>query len=272
MGQALPDLIGEAQAAANQFRGDERRAALRVASATYQLARTWTKRVGEYELSLLAADRAVSCALDADDPDMAGAAAWNLGMILSAQGQTAEAREVIRRAIEELRRCLADATPARLAVLGGLHLLAATEAAREDDEDAAHDLLEQATAIAARVGETNHHRMAFGPTNTKLHRISTAVEMGRTSNALELAERTVVESAIPVERRLTFHLDAARCYAGCENQVAAVHMLTKVHGESPEELRYSTAARELLRQLHATARPAIRADLDPLLRAADVPE
>jgi hypothetical protein len=38
-------------------------------------------------LSFLAADRAVSFALDADNPDLSAAAAWNLAMILSAQRQ-----------------------------------------------------------------------------------------------------------------------------------------------------------------------------------------
>jgi transcriptional regulator with XRE-family HTH domain len=78
VGQRLPQLISLAQASANGLHGAERRAALSLASAVYQLARTWTKRVGEYELSLLEAHRAVSCALEADDPDLAGAAAWNL--------------------------------------------------------------------------------------------------------------------------------------------------------------------------------------------------
>ena len=183
MGQVLPDLLGEVQATAAGAEGTARRAALRLASTTFQLARTWTKRVGEFELSLLVADRAVSCAVDADDPDLAGAAAWNLAMILSAQGETAQARAVVDQAIEQLQAPLADPTPARLAVLGGLHLLGATEAARDDDADQTHRLLDEATTIAARVGETNHFRMVFGPTNVALHRISTMAELGRTGQA-----------------------------------------------------------------------------------------
>ena len=271
LGQYLPGLIGLAQAGVNALEGSDRKAALGLASSAYQLARTWTKRVGEYELSLLVADRAVSCAFDADDPDLTGAAAWNLAMILSAQGETSQARSVVSQAIEQLRRHLDDASPARLAVFGGLHLMGATEAAREDDADGSDHLLNEAATIAARVGETNHHRMVFGPTNVALHRISTTVELGRTAQALELAERTVPAGAASVERRLTYHLDAARCYARQKNQVAAVHMLSRVHRESPEELRFNSVARELLRQLSGTARATIRAGLQPLLTAADLP-
>jgi transcriptional regulator with XRE-family HTH domain len=275
VGQRLPGLIRQIQAAVTRLEGTERREALRLASLLYQLTRTWTKRVGEYELSLVAADRAVSCALDADDPNLAGAAAWNVAMILSAQGKTEQSRAVVYRAVEELTPCLEQASSSRLAVFGGLHLLdllGATEAARDDRASEAHRLLDIATKVAAKIGETNHFRMVFGPTNVALHRVSTAVELGRTAEALELAERVAVHRAPAVERRLTFHLDTARCYVRRRNDVAAVHMLQRIHRESPEELRYNSLVRETLRQLKARAKPAIELDLQPLLVAASLPD
>ena len=272
VGQQLPELIRRVQRALGQHEGSERRRALRLGSRLYQLVRTWTKRVGEYELSLLAADRAVSCAIDADDPDLSGAAAWNLAMILSAQGKTAQARDVVHRAIEELEQWMERPSPARLAVFGGLHLLGATEAARNDHASEAHRLLDVATNVAAKTGETNHFRIVFGPTNVALHRVSTAVELGRTAEALQLAERVAVQHAPAVERRLTFHLDTARCYVRRKNDIAAVHMLQRIHQESPEELRYSSLVRETLRQLRGRAAPAIETDLQPLLAAANLPD
>jgi hypothetical protein len=214
----------------------------------------------------------VSCALDADDPELAGAAAWNLAMILSAQGETEQARMVVHHAIEELRPRTDRPSKATLAVFGGLHLLAATEAAREDDADKAEHLLGVASTVAAKTGETNFHRMVFGPTNVALHRISTTVELGRTAQALDIAERTAVEAAPSVERHLTYHLDLARCYMRHSNQVAAVHMLTRIHRDSTEELRFNSVSRELLRQLGGNARAAVRADLQPLLAAAGLPD
>src|SRR2546430_263453 len=120
------------QPARRLYEDGQRRTALREARKFYQLARTWTKRVGEHEMSILAADRAVSCALEADDPDLAAAAAWNVAMILCAQGHVDEASGVVVQAIEELRPLLCDATEARLSAWGGLHLLGAGIAARQD--------------------------------------------------------------------------------------------------------------------------------------------
>lgn len=271
VGQQLPTLVRGCEAAIRLHRGDERRRALRQASKLHQLVRTWTKRVGEHELSLLAADRAISYALDADDPDLAGAAAWNMAMILSAQGKTGPAREVVYWAIDDLRPYLDDASPVRLVVFGGLHLMGATEAARDDKADEVYRMLDVADRLAARVGETNHFRMVFGPTNVALHRFSAAMELGRTREALEMAERVAVDQAPAVERRLTYHLDAARGYARKHNDIAAVHMLQRIHRESPEELRYSVLVRETLRQLSGRAKPAVMPDLRPLLTAANLP-
>jgi transcriptional regulator with XRE-family HTH domain len=272
VGQALPDLLLRAQHAVGALIGAERRRALRLASMVCQLARTWTKRVGEHELSLLAADRAVTYALDADDPDYAGAAAWNLAMILSAQGQLDQARTVAERAIADLRKRLSESSRQRLAVFGGLHLVGAAVAARDDRATDARRLIDAADAVARKTGETNHFRLVFGPTNVQLHRVSTATELGRTTEALSLAERTVAADAAAVERRLTFHLDAARCYARTGNDVAAVHMVHRVHQESPEELQYSSGLRETVRLLIRRAKPAIQAELQPLLTVAGLPD
>ena len=114
--------------------------------------------------------------------------------------------------------------------------------------------------------------MVFGPTNVALHRVSTAVELGRTADALDLVEQVAIDESPAVERRLTYHLDAARSYARKNNDVAAVHMLQRIHRESPEELRYSSPVRETLRQLMGRAKPAIRADLQPMLTAAGLPD
>jgi len=272
VGQNLPDLIRGVQHAMRLHRDDARRRALRQASKLYQLARTWTKRVGEHELSWLAADRAVSAALEADDPDLAGAAAWNLAMIVSAKGHTEHARAIVYQAINELTPLMTDAGPPRLAVWGGLHLMGATEAARDDKAAEAQRLLAEAAPVATRVGETNHFRMVFGPTNLAVHRVSTYVELGRTRDALDLAERVSVGQVPAVERRLTYHLEAARCYARKKNDVGAVHMIQHIHRESPEELRYNVLVRETLRELIRRAKPAVQADLQPLLAAAGLPD
>lgn len=272
VGQALPTLIRDVRVAVAAYGDDERRTALAETAKLYQLVRTWTKRVGEHELSWLAADRAMNAALEADDPDLVGSGAWNLAMILSAKGHTENASAIALRAIENMTHLVADADEARLAVWGGLHLLAATEAARADKAAEADRLLHEASPVADRLGETNHFRMVFGPTNVALHRLSTLVELGKTRDALETAENISVGAVQAVERRLTYYLDSARCYLRMGNNLAAIHMLQRLHGESSEELYYNSIARETLRSLMQHAKPSMRGELDPLLKAAGLPD
>ncbi|HSV66460.1 MAG TPA: hypothetical protein VLJ59_11215 [Mycobacteriales bacterium] len=214
----------------------------------------------------------MAAALEADDPDMAAAAAWNLGMILSAKGYTDEARGVVSHALDDLRPHMDQAAEQRLAAWGSLHLLGAIEAARGDRSAEAWRMLDTAERVAVRTGETNHHRMVFGPTNVAVHRVSVSVELGRTREALDLAERVVIDAAPAVERRLTHRLDVARSYTRKRNDVAAVHMIQHIHRESPEELAHNVLAREVLRELMGRTRPSMSGELQPLLQAAGLPD
>lgn len=272
VGQYLPGLIREARHAVQAVDGEDKRRALQETSKLYHLVRTWTKRVGEHELSWLAADRAISAALEAHDSASAGAGSWNLAMILSAKGYTENASAIVRQAIERMAPNIADADDAWLAVWGGLHLLAATESARLDQASEAERFLNTARPIADRLGETNHYRMVFGPTNVVLHRLSTLVELGRTRDALSVAEGISVTATHSVERRLTYYLDTARSYARSKNDLAAVHMIQRMHQESPEELYFNSTVRETLRELMRRAKPAMRTELTPLLVAAALPD
>lgn len=272
VGQALPTLIRGTRNAVSLSEGTDRRRALAETTKLYQLVRTWTKRVGEHELSWLAADRAMTAAIEIDDPSFIGSSAWNLAMILSAKGHTENASAVAARAIDDMSASMAGASDGKLAVWGGLHLLAATEAARADRAADADRLLAAASPIADALGETNHFRIVFGPTNVDLHRLSTLVELGRTRDALNYAERIDITSALAVERRLTYYLDSARCYARLGSDLSAIHMLKRMHSESPEELYYNSIARETLRSLAHRAKRSMRGDLDPLLSAAGLPD
>lgn len=272
VGQELPALLRTARMAVALHKGQDRRRALREASKLYQLTRTWTKRVGEFDLSWLAADRAVTTALEADDPDLAAAAACNLGMILSGKGHTDEARRVVHRALDDLRPYMDKPTASRLAAWGGLHLLGTAEAARDDHSAEAWRMLDIAEKVAARTGETNHYRMVFGPTNVAVHRVSVSVELGRTREALDLAGRVAVDAAPSVERRLTHRLDVARSYTRKRNDLAAVHLIQHIHRESPEELAHNVMVREVLRELMGRARASMAGELQPLLTAASLPD
>lgn len=86
-----PSLVTEVEQQFRMLQGNdvcsERREIARHASDLYGLLRSFCKRVGRIELSLLSAERAIRTAELADDPVRLAAAQWNLAHVLLADGQ-----------------------------------------------------------------------------------------------------------------------------------------------------------------------------------------
>src|SRR6185437_11533481 len=168
--EVLPDLITDVQSAqrglARGTSADLRREAQRISADLFFLLRTFTKRIGRTDLSLLVADRGVLAAEAADDPVRMAAAKWNLGHILLAQGETDGAEEVAMRAVEDLQRDASDEDTDAVGMTGALWLVAAVAAVRNNDPWTARDRLRDKALPAARLtGDTNVMWTVFGPTN-----------------------------------------------------------------------------------------------------------
>jgi transcriptional regulator with XRE-family HTH domain len=262
-GPMLPDLIAQVRSTVAALDRPARRDGHRVAMYLYLLVRAYAKRIGAFDVALLAADRAWAAADAADDPEYRGAAAWNTALVLSTQGHTEEAAALLRDAIGELQG-IDEPDPGQLAVLGALHLVLAVQDARLRDERRALDALDVAAQAAARTGETNHHRLVFGPTNVGIHRGSVALELSRPGEALRVAERIDVSTSPSIERRYSHYLDLARGYAIQREDLGAVHMLMRADRESPEESRLNLGVRALVRDLLTRETPTTRPDLRPL--------
>jgi DNA-binding XRE family transcriptional regulator len=259
-GPVLPDLIHAVTVALAAAEGDQRREVLRIAADLYLLVRAYAKRVGASDVALVAADRALTAARDADDPIYRGSAAWNLGQVLSNRGHTEESADLCRGAIADLSGS-DNPDPVRLSVLGGLNLLLSVQAARLRDEHTALRALDDAERLAAVTGETDHHWMFFGPTNTGIHRAAVVLELSRPGEALRVGERVDVGRAGSVERRHSHYLHLARGYATQRDDLAAVHMLMRADRESPEDSPLNLLMRSTVRELLARETPTTRPEL-----------
>jgi len=255
----LPALISDVQAAQRQLEaaGDEqRREGQRVAADLYFLLRSFAKRIGRPDLSLLVADRGVLAAQTAEDPVRVAAAKWNLGHILLAQGDAEAAEDVAIGAIEELERQDVSGSHDAVAMTGALWLVSAVAAVRNGDPWAARERVRDKALPAARVtGEGNVMWTVFGPVNVALHAMSLEMEMGEAAEALRLADG-IDTSALPSrERRLTFALEVARCYEQRRDDPGVFLHLIDAEASGPEDMRYNQLARELVQGLLKRARP-----------------
>ncbi|MFF9594073.1 helix-turn-helix domain-containing protein [Streptomyces sp. NPDC014646] len=256
----LPSLITDVEIAvrAPSTEAVERRAILRAAADLYGLLRSYCRRAGRHDLSLMAADRARRAAQDADDPLRIAAAAWNLGhALLSQAGDEQAAADVALSAAEELRRELT--TPDAVAVRGALELVAVVADARTHRAWAARDRLNQRVVpLAGQAGEGNVQWTVFGPTNTDLHAVSVEMLDGDAVEGLRLADQVDIARLPSRERQFTFGLEVARCYDLRREDAAVLVHLLELEDLAPEDLERSPLARELVASLVRRARPAFR--------------
>jgi transcriptional regulator with XRE-family HTH domain len=273
-GPLLPDLITDVQSAARLLRpsadATARREAARLSADLYFLLRTFTKRIGRTDLSLLVAHQAVRAAEDADDPLRIAAATWNLGQVLLATNEPEIAEGITIEAATELRPHTQD-NPDYLALYGALWLVAAIAQARHRDAWTARETLQDHAAAAAEVtGEGNVLWTVFGPMNVALHAVSIEVEAGESAEALRLADAIDPAKCPSRERRATFSLDLARCYHLRHQDTGTVLHLLAAERESCEDMYYNPLARDLVRGLLRHARPSLAPQVRDLAARIDL--
>jgi transcriptional regulator with XRE-family HTH domain len=268
----LPALITDVEHAVRAHRGGDdstsRREVLRVAADLYGLLRSYCRRTGRLDLSLMVADRAIRAAEDADDPVRIAVGTWNLGHVLLSHtdpGAVEEAKDIALHAADQLRRT-APASQDAAAVEGALELVAVvSDARRRRWADARRRLAERATPLAQRVGEGNVAWTVFGPTNVALHAISIEMLAGDAAEGLRLADQVDVRQLPSRERRFTHQLELASCHALRRDDAAVLVHLLDLEDLAPEDLVRSPLAHDMILQLQQRIRPVFRRQLYGLI-------
>ncbi|GAA3834329.1 helix-turn-helix transcriptional regulator [Streptomyces coacervatus] len=245
---ALPGLLRTAQELEDLPPGDQRRRGLAVSARTHHLAATTLAKIGESDLSWLAAERAMRAADESEDPLSLVSAARSGTHALLANGRYADALELGDTAAAWLASQVHDDDPAALSLLGMIHLRAAVAAARHQDRPTANSLLEKANRLAERLGsDENHWQTCFGPTNVVLHRLSIELDLENIPYVVEHGGIDV--SHMPAERAVSHRIDYARalCFRGRVDE--SFSELREAERTSPQLVRNNPRVRETLRDL-----------------------
>ncbi|MEU6915333.1 helix-turn-helix domain-containing protein [Streptomyces olindensis] len=249
--ETLPGLVADTENAVRAARAGnepvERRALLRAAADLYCLLRSYLRRSGRVDLALLAADRAMRAAEDADDSLRIAAAQWNLGHVLLAVGRPTEAEELALRAAEQAAAARMPQSH-RVAMTGALQLVAVVAAARRRRWWEARERLTRHAAPAARAvsDDSNLAWTVFGPTNVALHAVSIEMEAGETGEALHTADSIDTTGLPSLERKFTFGLEVAACHSQRRDDAAALLALLSLEAIAPQDLARTPLARQLV--------------------------
>lgn len=246
----LPGLLSNADAWHQRAVGEKRRDALLGYSSAYAVAAKLFTKVGAGDLSLLAADRCASAAVEADSVTARGMAAYQVVCALLRNERPEDAEPLAVRMAEETQRQARPDRPTLASVAGSLWLIAAVIASRQTDRDEAWRRLDHAQGLANMLGaDGNFAWTGFGLTNVGIHRVSVAAELGDPAAALRAAESVDLDR-LPAglkSRRAQMHLHLAWAEAQRKRDADAVLHLLEAERIAPESVRYNVIVRELVR-------------------------
>lgn len=268
----LTSLIAELESAVRRSEGDERMALFELLGSTYQAAAAMFTQLGESDAAWVAADRSVLVAENMAEPLAVIAGAFRMAHAFLGLRQLNEAQHVAERAAGVLKPQVEDpeTSPEALSLYGAMHLVLTIVAARDGDRQAAHQYLQEARAIADRLGvDRNDFGTEFGPTNVAIHAVSAAVELGDAGEAIDLA-KNVDTSRLSPERQFRFLLDVARAETQRRHLGEAIGALQKSRAVAPEHFLSHHLPRDIVRDLVQLAGRRVTAELRELARELGV--
>ncbi|WP_309030669.1 helix-turn-helix domain-containing protein [Streptomyces alfalfae] len=247
---ALPGLLQTAQELEDRAgrRGEDRRDCWAVSARTHHLAATTLAKIGESDVSWLAAERAMRAADESDDPLVLASAARSGTHALLANGRYEAAMQLGDTTARWLASQVAENDPAALSLLGMIHLRAAVAAARHQDRPTATQLLARAEVLAEDLGsDENYWQTGFGPTNVLLHRLSIELDLDNISYVVEHGHIDV--DHMPQERSVSHRIDYSRALSLAGRSDEAFAELRTAERTSPQLVRSNPRVRETLRDL-----------------------
>jgi hypothetical protein len=251
LGEHLAGLIPNIEVSAANLNGDQRYAAQKLIVHTYNAASSLLKRLGDVELALMAADRAVRTAQSLDDPLLMAAASYRLANVLLTTSRLDDAREVSLHAADSVAPGKTS-SPLSLASWGGLLLTGAVVSARMGDAPGAWELLGEArTASRMLAIEYADIHTIFGPTNVAIHGVQVAAELGNGDDAVRRGGH-VNADRLPSslhERRGQFLIDLAQGHVLIRSDGIATEALLRAEQAAPEEVRFNPTTHYLVRAM-----------------------
>lgn len=201
-------------------------------------------------LDWLAAERALAAARQAADPAVTASITRNVATLCRGAGRYDAAQRLALDAAGQLSIAGSRATAEHLSLYGLLVCNASYTAAQAGDRSRSVELLDEADAIAGRLGtDHNAHWTAFGPTNVILHRISACYALGDAGTAIEYARQVPPGGIRLPERQARYWVDVARAFHQWGKSAQCYRALIMAERAAPEEVRAQPKVRALAADL-----------------------
>jgi transcriptional regulator with XRE-family HTH domain len=247
VGRTLPIVLLDSQRA---YAASREISSAEVLAEAYQITASTARKLGEFDLAWVAADRGMPIAEETGNRLLIATGAFRVANALLAMGRVSAAYDLNASLADRFEP--APKNPADLSVYGTLLLQAAIAGARKGDNRSARDLIREAHTVAERVGpDRNDYHTAFGPVNVGIHRVSALVELGEGGTAVEAAGIVPKQelARVPRERRANHLVDVARGYSQWGKRDQALITLLDAEELAPAEVRCRPMARAAITDL-----------------------
>lgn len=272
LGQILPDLIRDAQAAA-RTPGPDRREARRILAGVYHLTDFYVAYQSDPSLVWMVADRGLAEAYDADNPYTIACGMWAMVQALRDSGRWEEALTMIASGREMLAPWIErDTTPdAWRGIAGALEAEAALVHARRGRIGEAWAAWDAAEEFAQRLGpDFRHVQTSFSRAVQAANAVTLGVELQRSGEALRAARSIDDTDIVSVPRRARHMIEVARAYDQRGESAAAFALLDRAHRTAPETIGYNSLAKGMLLSLRDSPPTGMARDVRKLCGAVGV--
>ncbi|MFB7269018.1 helix-turn-helix domain-containing protein [Streptomyces sp. NPDC056244] len=246
--QVLPGLLADAHHAA---RGRQEMPVARLSSA-YSLASQVLTKIGRYDQSRLAADRATVYAELSGSPLVAAAAARELSIVLRHQDQSAAAQRHILDAVARVE-ATGLRTDAQASAYAQMLCTTSYTAAVAGDRDQALTMIGEATRAARGLpdGAPDGRLFPLTPAAVDLYAVGVHWALGDAGSALEVGRGLHEGQFKTPERKGRMHTDLGRAWwQRAKPEQTAAELLSAVR-VSPGEVRDRPAIRKIVAELRS---------------------
>jgi transcriptional regulator with XRE-family HTH domain len=268
----LPALLTQLHAACTTLDGEAKLRAHALSADAHHVSAGLLLKLDDRGLAYLAADRSMQAARASEDPITIGASARIVTHTLMSGHHLQAAIATASAYAQRLDRDVTAHNPQSLSVYGSLLLRGAIAAAQHDERSTAHELLAEADGAAQRLGVDGNLRWtAFGPINTRLHRVNIAVTLGDAGTAIDVARGIDLGKLTVTERKASLYIDTGRAFLQWGKHDKAYLALRAAEEIAHEEVAGRPSVQRLVADLTRSAPRSLRRDAEQFASQLGVP-
>ncbi|MFJ4847252.1 multiprotein-bridging factor 1 family protein [Streptomyces sp. NPDC088733] len=257
LGDVLPQILRELVVLCAISDGEARAAAEALMLRSSHMARVSSNLLGHHDLGWSAVQRELVAAERADSPVLQAAARWDLCGVWLHEGELGSAKNMARRALDDLEPHMAGADDVVRALWGAMHLRAAVAWSRLWDRTEAEAHLAAAREVAAGLPDDgNVFQTQFNAVNAEIHSVEISLELGHPRDVLSKAELVDVARIASGERQSHFWVCMAAGQMMNGKSDPAAEAILRADSIAPQHVRNRPIARNLVDDLRATDRHA----------------